>query len=62
MTRPALVHQNHWIDPVSTLDATVELGVVFAAVAQVIAPITHEQACATGTGSRVQLIAGLGER
>lgn len=41
--RPGSVLQNHRIDPVSTLDAAVELGVVFAAVAQVVAPITHKQ-------------------
>ena len=61
MMRPALVRQNHWIDPGSTLDATIDFGVVFAAVAQVVAPISHEQTCATGTGRPVQLIAGLGE-
>lgn len=42
----------------SALDATEDLDVVFAGVDQVVAPVTHEQACTTSAGSGVELLTG----
>jgi hypothetical protein len=53
-----LVPQDYRIDTVPALHATEDLGVVFADVNQVVAPVMYEQACATCAGSRRELIAG----
>ena len=53
-----MVPQDHRIDTVPALHATEDLGVVFAGVNQVVAPVMYEQACATSAGSRAELLAG----
>ena len=51
-----LVLEDDRINTVPALHATEDLGVVFAGVTQVVAPVVHEQAGAPSAGSRRELL------
>ena len=55
--RNDLVLQNHRIHTVAALHTPQDDGEIIAGVVEFVAPLVHQQAAASGAGSRVELIA-----